>query len=581
MSGKPNIKIRERHMFFGWYKFKHIEDRILVISETEQLLLPESCFSCDGHFEYTAARLRAVLEIYDGKNSIIFTGETGTGKEYFYKYIQKHYSKKKLPTRQTNCAAFADSNIIDSELFGHIKGSFSGATGERIGLARECENGLLFLDEVRWMPKPAQAKLLRFMETGEVRPFGSDKIITVQNVRIIAATNGSIDAETRERREPKDRLLLEDFIFRFNHAIVLPPLRERGTDMFWFLPRLGFLGGAKQKLKNITIKALYNMLSYDWPGNLREISKYCQRKILFYPDQETFICDDYAQMRASERSLRSFLPSLLAGAEYYQRLDRIPRSDYYYRLIGLLINFAFPGEKCGRCSYGNPTMKRLFADSVDLTIPIPALVSCLYQAPSNEKDNYWDPSYIEEFFYSLMKIYKAKGVKIEFDEWDDIMEDHPSYSFSNQDWSLDSVILVLYRVTERMQTIFDMPVNVVHTKCNIEVSMEWVESILNRPEVKNLQTWLDSFTPPATPEEIHSEIERIIEKKSDSLDKGILKCFKEDVTTAPAIATRLGKNKSTIRDRIKHLYQSERDLERLVPKLTRGRPQKKEKTTKN
>jgi len=114
--------------------------------------------------------LRVVLN--DDRCSVLITGETGSGKEAFFECIKGKSHRNKDRIREINCAGLTNETLVESELFGHVGGAFTGATGKRDGLVKKCENGILFLDEIGWLPKPVQAKLLRFMETGEYRPVG-------------------------------------------------------------------------------------------------------------------------------------------------------------------------------------------------------------------------------------------------------------------------------------------------------------------------------------------------------------------------------------------------------------------------
>jgi hypothetical protein len=260
-------------------------ERVINLSDKE-VLLPERCEG--GSITYDTDMLRRVLQ--DLRCSVLITGNTGSGKEVIFQCIKEHALKRKAcqpeHIMELNCAGFDRSEIVESELFGHIVGAYTGATKPRTGLVKTCENGILYLDEFGWMPKSVQAKLLRFMETGKYRQVGSDKIDDAKNVRIIAATNQSVE-----------KRLLPDLVFRFNHHLHLPSLRERGADILWYLTQPGFLGD-QTVYTGITLRTLMGILLRRWDGNVRELARYCQNKVMFRefetgaPDEKEYVLDD-------------------------------------------------------------------------------------------------------------------------------------------------------------------------------------------------------------------------------------------------------------------------------------------------
>ena len=259
------------------------KERIVELSSEDKVLLPFQCFN--GTDEYNTDMLKAVLEDDSKECSILVTGETGTGKEAFFKCVT-HFSERKEKICELNCAGLAET-LIDAELFGYGKGVFSGQNPDgKNGVLSSCADGILYLDEIGWMSKPTQAKLLRFMETGECRRIGEYKSTRVKNVRIIAATN----ADVKEK-------LLPDLVYRFAHHIHLPPLRDRGADVLWFLDQNGFLGD-QHVYTGISLRSIIAILNSKWNGNVRELAKYCRNKIVFRdcergPDTEKeFILDD-------------------------------------------------------------------------------------------------------------------------------------------------------------------------------------------------------------------------------------------------------------------------------------------------
>lgn len=207
--------------------------------------------------------------------SVLITGETGVGKELVAKRIHQESHRSQNPIVQINCAALPE-NIIESELFGHIKGAFSGAVSNRSGRFELADKGTLFLDEVGELPLPAQAKLLRALQCGEIQRVGSDQTITI-NTRIIAATNRDLQHEVREGR------FRADLYHRLSvYPLPVPPLRERENDYLllagYFLEKSQHqLGVAKLRLSQ---NAIRHLADYEWPGNVRELEHLLSRATL-------------------------------------------------------------------------------------------------------------------------------------------------------------------------------------------------------------------------------------------------------------------------------------------------------------
>ncbi|HEY0252553.1 MAG TPA: sigma-54 dependent transcriptional regulator, partial [Kofleriaceae bacterium] len=195
--------------------------------------------------------------------SILVMGESGTGKELVARALHQSGLRKKKNFVALNCGAIPDT-LIDSELFGHVKGAFTGATTDRAGVFVEANGGSLFLDEIGDMPLGVQARLLRVLQESEVRPLGSNTVRTV-DVRVIAATNVDLAAAVEHQK------FRQDLFYRLNVvALRVPPLRERLDDM----PILAahFLkkhGGAKPPV--FAPETLEVMGDYFWPGNVREL----------------------------------------------------------------------------------------------------------------------------------------------------------------------------------------------------------------------------------------------------------------------------------------------------------------------
>jgi len=215
-----------------------------------------------------------VRQAAPGDANVLITGETGTGKELVAKAFHYNSPRAKRPFIPVNCAA-VPAGLLESELFGHVKGAFTGAVGSRRGLFREAEGGTLFLDEIGDMAPELQAKLLRAIEDRVVRPVGSDEPVPV-NLRLVAATNQDLAARIREGR------FREDLYYRL--AVIplpLPPLRERREDIpllaEHFLRRAAAaLGKAVQGFEPEAMAAL---LRHPWPGNVRELENVVERAV--------------------------------------------------------------------------------------------------------------------------------------------------------------------------------------------------------------------------------------------------------------------------------------------------------------
>jgi two-component system response regulator GlrR len=202
-----------------------------------------------------------------GTDSTIFIyGESGTGKELIAKAIHLASKRKDKPFVGINCAAIPET-LLESELFGHEKGAFTGAVRDSKGLFTQAHEGTIFLDEISDMPLSVQAKLLRVLQEKQFYPIGSEKPVEV-NIRVIVATNKDLEAEMKEGR------FREDLFYRIHVIpIHLPPLRERKEDIpllvEYFLKT--FSHEMKKEVKGIAPTAMQKLMLYDWPGNVREL----------------------------------------------------------------------------------------------------------------------------------------------------------------------------------------------------------------------------------------------------------------------------------------------------------------------
>lgn len=206
---------------------------------------------------------------------ILIMGETGTGKELLAKFIHENSSRANGPFKAINCGALPE-NLIESELFGHEKGAFTGAVSKKIGLFESANEGTIFLDEIGELPLHLQVKLLRVLQQSEIVRVGGTESISV-NIRILAATNRNLEEMVKKGE------FREDLYFRLNVlAITLPPLKERNDDVIllseYFIIRYCQQFGIEQKILTPSAKTV--LKNYHWPGNIRELENVIQKAIL-------------------------------------------------------------------------------------------------------------------------------------------------------------------------------------------------------------------------------------------------------------------------------------------------------------
>ncbi|MEM7517357.1 MAG: sigma 54-interacting transcriptional regulator [Planctomycetota bacterium] len=226
----------------------------------------------------TETRTQAHLK--EHKRTVLIDGETGTGKELAASAVHYWSKRKERLFVAQNCAAMPE-NLLESELFGHRKGAFTGATEDKKGLFELADGGTLFLDEVGEMALPLQAKLLRVLQEGEIRPVGANRTKAV-DTRIVAATNRDLEKEVREGR------FREDLYYRLKvFPIRLPPLRERGADVGllaeFFLKR--YTQEFARAVRGFSQEAMEILRTYHWPGNVRELENEVQRLVIQVEDE--------------------------------------------------------------------------------------------------------------------------------------------------------------------------------------------------------------------------------------------------------------------------------------------------------
>lgn len=234
------------------------------------------------------------------KLPILLIGESGTGKELFAKAVHHNSPRSRFPFVAVNCGAIP-GDLLESELFGHAKGSFSGAVALKKGLFEEANKGTIFLDEIGELPLGLQVKLLRVLQENEIRRVGENKIIHV-DTRVVAATAKNLKKETEKK------LFREDLFFRLNGvAVHIPPLRERKEDIplliEYFINKYDERGGRLKSVSSDFFKQLHN---YQWPGNVRELENIIQRSIVMSESEVLSPKDLPLDFNKEEKSIMPF-----------------------------------------------------------------------------------------------------------------------------------------------------------------------------------------------------------------------------------------------------------------------------------
>jgi DNA-binding NtrC family response regulator len=305
-----------------------------VVAETppDEAVLGEAIIgSCPGMQE----AYKAIGRVADQTFPVLITGESGTGKELVARAIYQHGPRAKAPFLALNCAAIPE-NLLESELFGHEKGSFTGADRRRIGKFEQCSGGTLFLDEIGDMPPATQAKMLRVLQEQAFERVGGNETIRT-DVRLIAATHRDLKAWSEEGK------FRPDLYYRLGvFTIHLPPLRERGDDLplliRHFLRRFGRELG--RDVREAAPEALQRLRAYPWPGNIRELQSVLKQALLgasgsvllpaFLPESLGGPVPSPAASSGKEPGVEEFLVRLRLGpevrdlyAEAHRHLDRL------------------------------------------------------------------------------------------------------------------------------------------------------------------------------------------------------------------------------------------------------------------
>jgi two-component system NtrC family response regulator len=248
------------------YKYRALKQRLERLEGSSQLV--------GGSAPMEAVR-RMIAKVAPTNSTVLIWGETGTGKELVARALHDQSLRAEMPFVPINCGALPE-NLIESELFGHRKGAFTGAEEHRTGLFQVANGGTLFLDEIGELPKPMQAKLLRFLESGEIRRVGDNESI-ICDVRVVCATNRRLEQMVAAGE------FREDLWFRINtFEIALPPLRERTDDILplarHLVARKGTRLGADDDL--LAPEAAEALRQHTWPGNVRELANVVEHAMI-------------------------------------------------------------------------------------------------------------------------------------------------------------------------------------------------------------------------------------------------------------------------------------------------------------
>lgn len=264
-------------------------------------------FGIIGNTEALSRAIDVAIQVAPTDLSVLITGESGVGKESFPQIIHQYSRRKHGQYIAVNCGAIPEGTI-DSELFGHEKGAFTGAIGERKGYFGEADGGTIFLDEVGELPMPTQARLLRVLESGEFLKVGSSRVQKT-DVRIVAATNVNLVQAISEGR------FREDLYYRLNTVpIQIPPLREREEDVLLLFRKFAADFAEKYRMPAIqlTEDAKKELLAYSWPGNVRQLKNITEQISIIETNREinAAILQTYLPTQNMQR-----LPALMGTRE--------------------------------------------------------------------------------------------------------------------------------------------------------------------------------------------------------------------------------------------------------------------------
>ena len=280
----------------------------------DQLAIDFDSHSIIGQSKAMRAIFRLVKLVANSNATILLQGESGTGKELIARALHQHSARNSGPFIAVNCVSLPDT-LLESELFGYVRGAFTGASHNKKGLFQEAHGGTLLLDEIADTPMALQSKLLRVLQDNEIRPLGSGKSVQV-NVRVIAATNKNL------RKEVESGTFREDLFYRLNVVpIVIPPLRQRTEDIpllvNHFINKHSKQNGLEPK--KISPPVLRLLLDHSWPGNVRELENVIARAVLINPGPEIEAETLFPPQVATHEFSKSLLQTIKGAKEHVER----------------------------------------------------------------------------------------------------------------------------------------------------------------------------------------------------------------------------------------------------------------------
>jgi transcriptional regulator with PAS, ATPase and Fis domain len=269
-----------------------------------------------GTSEAARALERDITDAARSDAKVLLTGESGSGKEVVARLIHERSERRRVGLVALNCAAVPDS-LLESELFGHVRGSFTGAYRDKPGLLETANGGTIFLDEIGETSGRMQALLLRFLENGEIWRIGADRVRTTTNVRVIAATNRDLVQRIKQEE------FREDLYYRLNVLqITVPPLRQRREDIPTFLNH--FISRYCQRhavpVPELASDALAALVAYDWPGNVRELKNVVERLVVRNHSSRIQLAELPPEVVGTERRA---MPSTVDKTPVHSRADEL------------------------------------------------------------------------------------------------------------------------------------------------------------------------------------------------------------------------------------------------------------------
>ncbi len=303
----------QEHQEIQTTSFDLLKEELENLEEQEFLALKKDFFIGNSSEMEKVVIQANILKDHD--LPVLIQGESGTGKEVMARFIHYLGKRRRKPFVSVNCAAIP-TNLLESELFGHVKGAFTGANRSKKGLFLEAGEGTLFLDEIGEMPLEGQVKLLRALEERKIRPLGGKKFYSFQG-RVIAATNKNLEQLMKAGK------FREDLYYRIASSVLyLPPLRERGDDSLLFF--CYFWKNITGSLPHLSKGAEKVILKYSWPGNIREVKNEVERLTAFRKKKKVSQGDVY---RTSLIRKDDFSPRILQELEKAEGILPIEKEE--------------------------------------------------------------------------------------------------------------------------------------------------------------------------------------------------------------------------------------------------------------